>query len=1526
MQARGSAKDIYALTPMQEGMFFHTLKETSSTVYITQVSYRLNGTVDASRVAQSLATLVQRHDILRTAFVQEGLNQPYQVVLNERDLDFTYLDFSAHGLADAEQQMKAYTEQDRSKPFRLDRDVLMRVAVIRLADNVYEFVWTYHHILMDGWCVSVLVTEFYQLYNSLQTGLPHQLPDPIPYGTYVRWFEKKDKREAQAYWKQYITGVSQVTRLPETGRANRQLAYENDDYYFRLSPDQVRSLTVLAARTRVTINSVVQTIWGVLMAKYNDNRDAIFGTVVSGRPAHIDGVECIVGLFINAVPVRVQYGADTRFVELLKAVQQDAIDSEPNHYFPLADIQANSAIKQNLVNHIFVFENYPISNLLAEISGQGDSAQANWEVTSAEGFARTNYDFNVNVAPTGDEIMFRFDWNKHLFDRAVVVRLASQYQYLVDQVIGNEQTLVDALSLLDPTEEQRLLTLATGPAEHYTMLDTIAQVIAQQVALHPDKTALIYNATRLSYRELNELADRLACHLQTNLNLQPNSYVGVMLDRSAETVISLLAVQKAGGIYVPIDPNYPDERIAFMLADTGANVLITQSSYLFKAGDFGGQFFATDLEMDMLSADTTVTPVNQELAYVIYTSGSTGKPKGVLIYQESIIDRILYHNAYLPVTADDVVLQFASPGFDASMVEILMALFAGATVVIADTTIRQNLALLADTIEQQRVTVAILPPAYLKILDKHPLPSLRKLISTGEAAQLDESLFYAETKDFFNGYGPTEACIGASFHRIDTRRNADYRTNGIPIGQPFANTTILLVDSQRRLVPQGITAEICVTGKGLSAGYLNQPVLTAQAFLPNPYARNEQETVLYYTGDLGRWNAAGELEYAGRRDEQVQLNGMRVEMGEIESLLRQQDGIQQAAVTAQPDDAGQLYLIAYVVSAAPVTVGSLRASLGRFLPAHMLPSWVIRLDEMPLSSNGKVNKKALPLVDLTELQKMAQYESPVGDTEERLATIWQRVLDRADIGVLDNFFQIGGQSLKATQIVSRIFKEFKAKVELNDLFSNPTIRSLAAVIAQKQPADYQKLTPASPQPHYPLSSAQKRLWMLDQFAGTQAAYNVPGSYWLSGDLNVAAFEQSFYQLIQRHESLRTRFIIAQGEPAQQIVAADACGFVFEYDDLQLAHDQQAQLESLARQYAEWPFDLQTGPLLKAKLIRTKGDTYLFLLTMHHIISDGWSIEVLVRDVFTFYRANCAGTSAALAQLAIHYKEYTLWQASQLTGAALDNHRNYWFKQFATPVPALGMPTDFPRPDHKRYQGDLISHTFPEEQVIQLKQLCQQEGITSFVALVALLNTLLCDWTGQTDIVLGSVISGRQLEQFEDQIGLYTNTIALRTCFDASDSFSNLLQQAKQTVLGAYQYQLYPFEQLAEELSQAGAASPASLFDIMITHQNLGSSALQTQTDTGDVRIEPGPAKASTSRMDLIFGFVEYDNHLNLTVEYDTDLLLDASIYMLIAKLDLLLAKAVSAPQTSIGGFDLQDAIEERFALPTALADFDIDLF
>lgn len=1526
MQARGSAKDIYVLTPMQEGMFFHTLKDPDASVYVTQVAYRLKGVVDASRVASSLATLVQRHDILRTAFVQEGLTQPYQVVLKERELDFSYLDFSACVLADAEQQVNDYKKQDRGRCFKLDRDRLMRVAVIRLADDSYEFVWTYHHILMDGWCVSVLVTEFYQIYRSLQTGVPHQLPEPIPYGTYVRWFEKRDKQVARDYWKQYMAGVSQVTQLPGNGWTNRQPGYDHEDYCFTLGPDQVRRLTALASRSRVTMNSVLQTIWGVLMAKYNDSRDAIFGTVVSGRPAHIEGVDRIVGLFINAVPVRVRYGADTRFAELLKAVQQDAIDSEPNHYFPLADIQADTAVKQNLISHIFVFENHPVSNLLNETASHNDTPAANWTVTAADGFAQTNYDFNVNVSPAGAEMLFRFDWNKNLFDRAVLVQLAGHYQYLVDQILGDEQVVVDKLALLDNAGEQHLLRLATGSVTPYTTHTTIAQLVAEQALRHPNKTALVHNASRLSYRELNDLSDRLAYHLQTALHLPPNGYVGVMLDRSANTLISLLAIQKAGGTYVPIDSDYPNERIAFMLADTGAAVLITQAAYLPKTSGFTGRIFTVDAGMDELTSNRDYRPLTQELAYVIYTSGTTGTPKGVLIRQESIIDRILYHNDYLPVTTDDVVLQFASSGFDASLVEMLMALFAGATVVIADATIRRNLTLLADTIQEQRVTVAILPPAYLKILDKHPLPSLRKLISTGEAAQLDESLFYAETKDFFNGYGPTETCIGASFHRIDTSRKASYRTNGIPIGRPFANTTILLVDSQQQLVPQGVTAEICVTGKGLSVGYLNQPTLTARAFRSNPYARNKSETTLYHTGDLGRWNAAGELEYMGRRDEQVQINGMRVELGEIESLLRQQDGIQQASVTAQPDNAGQLYLIAYVVSLLPLSVESIRACLGRFLPAHMLPSWVIRVDELPLSSNGKVNKKALPPVDLTELHNMTKYESPVGDTEQRLAAIWQRVLDRADVGVLDNFFQIGGQSLKATQIVSRIFKEFKAKIELNDLFTCPTIRTLAAVIDQKQPADYQKLIPIPPQAHYPLSSAQKRLWMLDQFAGTQAAYNVPGTYWLSGDLNVAALERSFYQLIQRHESLRTRFVITQGEPTQQIVSADECGFTFDYDDLRFIDDQKGRLETLVKQYAEWPFDLQLGPLLKAQLVRIGTDTYLFLLTMHHIISDGWSMEVLVRDVFAFYNANCTGIDASLAPLTIHYKEYTDWQTRQLTGKALEMHRKYWLGQFESPVPARFLPTDFFRPEHKRYQGALLSRTFPEEQVIQLRDLCRQEGVTSFMALVALLNTLLHDWTGQTDIVLGSVISGRQLEQLEDQIGLYTNTIALRTRFETRDSFIDLLQAAKQTVLGAYQYQLYPFEQLAEELSQSNPAGSASLFDVMVTHQHLGSSAMQAQVDTGGLRIEAGPSGASTSRMDLIFSFVEHDDHLNLTVEFDTDLFLDASVCMLMEKMELLLTKAVASPETIVGDFALQDALEKRFALPSEFADFDIDLF
>lgn len=1521
MQTRSKTKDIYSLSPMQEGMFFHSMKEPDSTVYFTQVSYRLKGILDPETVRQSFMVLVQRHDILRTAFVREGLNQVYQVVLTERVFDFKFLDGT--DTDNAETLAREYKNTDKSTPFRLDKDALMRLAIIKVDSDVFEFVWSYHHILLDGWCVSVLSNEFYEVYNSIIENREPNLLEPIQYGKYIKWLEKQDKKVSSSYWNNYLKGITKVSSIPSLSLNTLQDGnYQNDDLLFSLDKEAVTKLQKIASKHYSTMSNVLQTLWGIMLAKYNDSNQAVFGAVVSGRPAVIDGVERIMGLFINAIPVRVDFDKKDSFIDLLKKIQDNALSGESHHYFPLAEIQAHTALKQNLIDHIFVFENYPVNNLLKATVGTDAKVQkSQWEVVGYEGFAQTNYNFNVNIAPIGEELFFRFDWNKNVYSREIIVNLSEHFKNLVRQIIIDENSLIQDLHLLTEQEKTTILTQSTGITKSFTASKTIADLFRKIALENTKKVALVDNDNQWTYGELDKVTNDLAYYLQTDLAVKPNDFVAVLHERSALAVICFIAIQKAGGVYVPIDTKNPQERIEFILENTRAKALLTQSDFLFNVGNYSGNIFATDLQLDIILTDKKAEIVNQELAYIIHTSGTTGIPKGVLIRQASIIDRILFHNEYLGLNADDVVLQFASNSFDASLVEILMAFFAGGTLIVAADSLKHNLPLLAETIETEKVSVAILPPAYLKIFDKNPLTSLRTIISTGEAAKVDESLFYAQTKQFYNGYGPTETCIGATFHKIDLNLKQQYQKRGVPIGKPFYNTTVLVLNSAMEIVPAGVIGEIYVSGIGLSVGYLNQPDLTIEKFVKNPYARNQSEMWLYRTGDLGLWNHDNEIEYLGRIDEQVQLNGIRVEIAEIEKNLLQHPSILNTAVVAQRDDEENTYLIAYVVADNVLTINEIRAFLAKKLPYHMLPNWVVSLREIPVTNNGKIDRKQLPIVDKKELKKLVEYVAPTNEIERTLVSIWEKVLDRTEIGIIDNFFQVGGQSLKATQVVSRIYKELKVKVELNELFSNTTIQELAVLVQSKKTVENTIIEALPPQPTYPLSFAQKRLWIIDQFTESKTIYNVPNVYEFEGSLDFQRFSQSFNQLIGRHESLRTAFKIVDGEPVQEIIFAENVVFEVLFEDISTTSQKEQIINTQIETFKNYEFDLSVAPLFVAKLLKFDSQKYVFLLTLHHIISDGWSMEVMIRDILAFYNQ----VDSQLKPLRIHYKDYAHWQNQLLAADNESKLKNYWLQQFHNPV-ALQLPTDYQHLSKRNYGGNTQNQTFSEEAVEKLHLLCQQEGVSSYMMLVAIVDILLYDYSKQTDITLGTVVTGRQNEDLEEQIGLYTNTVALRTKFTTSDTFTKVLNNVKKVVLGAFEHQNYPFEKLVEDLNLETSKGKSPLFDVMLTHQNIGSVMLSAQSEITDLKITPRSVKLDTSRFDLIFGFVEVGNHLNLTIEYSTELFKDSFIAAMFEKVKLLLDIIAEKPQVIVAELNLNDSLMDSFQSTETISDFDIDFF
>jgi len=1474
---------------MQESMLDSVLDADQNQTYFRQEAYQIDGDLQPRLVEAALGILVGRHDSLRTVFSRKKEDRWLQVVLTEWPAGFYYEDLRGRGNpSERNAYVALYKTLDRKKGFDT-KESLLRVAVLQLADQRFELIWSYHHAIIDGWSIALLMNEYVAVYTSLVNGVAANLPEPVQYGTYINWLNAQDRTESGHFWQQYLADYTSATGLPKVnGPAGPHPGFSQ--VAFTIPASQVTSLTSLARRSQTTFSVLIQAIWGVLLSKLNNTRDTTFGLVISGRPPMIEGVSQVVGLFINTIPVRLRYDANTTLAGLLETIQADAFDREAHEYCSPAEIKAQSELKQHLFEHILSFGNFPTG---------ADNATHVFSVVDADYAALTDYDFNINVTP-GRETRVSFDFNPSVYEPFLIAGLTEQFQYLIGQVLSDETVRIDALSVVTPPEKTRLMGLNPAPCSFSTH-KTLTSQFAETAARFADKTALIHGTQHLTYGQLDQKSNQLARYL-IQLGVKPQDYVAVMADRSVLTVISLLAIQKAGAVYVPIDVDLPTARINYILGDTQTNILITDRTQPHLSAHVE-QVIYPEKQLIVGVNPTNGLPLMSQatdLAYVIYTSGTTGTPKGVLIKHESIVDRVLYHTDCLPVTSGDTILQFSSVSFDASLVEILMALLAGGTLVIADNTMKHNPALLLETINEAGITVAILPPAYLQAFDGQPLGSLRKLISTGEAASLAVSVNYAATLDFFNGYGPTEACVGATFYRVDAAKAATYtRQGGIPIGLPFANTAVYVLNEQLDLMPVGHVGEICVAGIGLSVGYLNQPELTKQKFVLNPYAIGETDTTLYKTGDLGRWNNDGILEFIGRKDDQIQVRGIRVEPAEIEAVLTRHDAIKSTLLSIRQTETGP-QLIAYIVADRPVGIAALRDFAARWLPTYMLPTHVVRLEAFPLTINGKVDRRQLPVPDSfdDELQ-----EGPVGPVEQELATIWMTILDKAGISRHANFFEVGGHSLKATRLISRIYREMGVKLALNDVFLHPTLAQMADLVGQTGTTGYERIQPCPEQKLYALSHAQKGVWLAHQHEAAQRAYNVMAAYWLNGDLNIDALTQALAHTVRRHESLRTQFTTDEGMPMQRIIPADDPRFgLVQYDFSTLTDSREKALRQLDAQL-NLPFDLENDSLIKVTLIQTSPGQYLFTLMMHHIICDAWSKDVLTRDIILLYNAFSAGQPVSLAPLPIHYKDFAAWQQRNF---ALDQNRDraYWTGKLAN----LGEPTallaDYPRPKTQSYAGAVAFIAVDSALAHRLRQLGQETGTSLFIIGVAAVYTLLHHYTGQEDLLVGTTVAGRDHDSLDEQIGFYINTLALRTLLSPADTFETLLNRTRETTLNAYRHQHYPFDLLVADAKRD--SHRRSLFNVLVELINVARDTDKFPDMTG-LTVTPQDQETHFSKHELAVRLFDNGDQLAMSLEYNADLFAPETITRFGEQLTTLLDAVATNPAAPLTDFALADA-------------------
>ncbi|WP_068503153.1 non-ribosomal peptide synthetase [Paenibacillus kribbensis] len=1048
---KDQVQDIYYLSPMQEGMLFHTLLHAGQSFYIEQIEMDIKGSFQTDLLERSMNIVIERYDVFRTVFLHEKMKRPLQVVLKERRYRIEETDLSQLPPERWKQTIEEYKRQDKERGFDLSKDIPMRTAVFKTGPDTYTWIWSYHHIILDGWCFGIVAQELFNVYAALLQNKPYNLRPAKPYKEYIEWLEKRDKTKSLTFWDNYTAGYEGQTTFAEQRHKGQGRAYEPAELLFRLTTEQTRSLTELTRKWSVTLSTAIQAAWSILVGRYQRSNDIMFGTVVSGRPAEIAGIESMVGLFINVVPKRVVLTNEMTVSDLLTAIQEQTLLAEPHQYVPLYDIQSRAA-QPDLIDHVIVFENYP----LQENGGKKEENDLGFTTSTTEVFEQSNYDLNVMASP-GDEMLLKFAYNASVFDLSFIERLKDQLTFVIVQMILNPDMKLGNMEVV--TEEERRLLLSFNPEEPQNRERmTLPQRFEFRAKETPNQIALVAGTVTLTYAELNDAANRLAWRLR-QCGIGRGSIVGLLAYRSVETVVGILAVLKAGGAYMPMDPAYPEERIRYMLEDSAAQLLLLhretdsladasgyngQRLYLDEAGmkGEGADIFATGDEPDGHWTTTCeITP--DDIAYVMYTSGTTGNPKGNLTTHDNIT-RVAHRTNYIDIAASDTLLSLSNYAFDGFTFDLFGALLNGAKLIIAANETILNVGKLMQTIKDEGVTVMFVTTALFNVLvdsGSEWMKGVRKVLFGGERSSVRHvrrALAAMGPGRIIHVYGPTETTVFATFYPVDEVPE-DAAT--VPIGRPLNQTDAYIVGPSGQLQPLEAVGELWIGGDGVAQGYLNRSELTAGKFVPHPFLQGRR---CYRSGDLARWLPGGDIEFVGRVDDQVKIRGHRIELGEIEAMLQRHPLVKEAVVLAVRSDEGETFLCAYVVphQAEQVLPEQLRSHLASRLPSYMVPASCMLLERLPLTSNGKVNRRLLPAAE--RRSPAAEAMPPRTEMEAALVSLWSEVLGVAQIGIHDNFFAAGGHSLKAMALCGRMLKELDLDVPVGLLFSKPTIADLAA--------------------------------------------------------------------------------------------------------------------------------------------------------------------------------------------------------------------------------------------------------------------------------------------------------------------------------------------------------------------------------------------------------------------------------------------------------------------------------------------------
>ncbi|MER7491262.1 non-ribosomal peptide synthase/polyketide synthase [Streptomyces pharetrae] len=1513
-------EDVLPLTPLQEGMLFHRLVGGPDDVYVDQAGLLLDGVADPHAFAVAWQRVTDRTPALRTCVVWEDVPVPLQVVRRDVRVPVTHLDWRDLDEAERAERLARLRADDLARGIDLAAAPLMRLTLVRLPEARLHLLWTSHHLLLDGWSLAQVLTEVCEEYAALTAGAEPRPPLRRPFGDYVRWLAEQDPDAARAHWQGVLAGFAEPTPLP----ADRPLreAHETrsaDVCTAGLDEEASARLARAAREAGLTLNTVVQGAWALLLARYAAQDDVVFGTTVSGRPDDLPGVESMVGMFINTVPTRVRVDAARPAGAWLRELQDVQAESRRFAAVSLAELTQLSDVPSGspLFHSMVAFENYPFDE--ARTAGSGIRLAG---VTSRDA---TNYPL-VLRAYHGERLGFDLAYDPALFDAATVRALAGRLCLLLTELADGTDRPLRTLAWTTAGERRRMLTDWNG-TESGRPGETLVDLFEAQAARAPGAIAVTCGTEHLDYAALDARAGRLA-HRLAGLGAGPERFVALALPRSTDQVVAILAVLKTGAAYLPIDPNSPADRIAHLLADAAPVTLVTTTGTAARADDTGVPVLLLDdpeVTADLARRPATGPaparrPLPESPAYAIYTSGSTGRPKGVVIPHANVVRLFTRTRPWFGFGPDDVWTLFHSYAFDFSVWELWGPLLhGGRLVVVPDETARSPedfLRLLAD----ERVTVLNQTPSAFYPLVRadaeHPETgahlALRTVIFGGEALDVGRLAGWwarhpAAAPRLVNMYGITETTVHVTHAPLDPATAAGGPAS--PIGVAIPDLRVYVLDEYLAPVPPGATGELYVAGEGLARGYLGRPGLTATRFLADPFGPAGSR--MYRTGDRAKWRPDGTLEYLGRADAQVKIRGYRIEPGEIEAALHTHPGVADATVGVFEDTSGTRRLVAHVVGSdgASPPAAELRAHLERLLPAHMVPAAYVPMDALPLTVNGKLDRRALPAPTADGYAADTDRTAPRTPSERAVAAAWADVLGVDEVHAGDDFFALGGDSILAVRVTARLRAAFGPDVSPRLLFTRRTVSALAAELGEPAgdaSAPRADAIPATaPQTPAPLSYAQQRLWFLDRFEPGSTEYTTLSVLRLRGPLDEQALRTALDGLVARHEALRTTFAEQDGQPWQLVRPPHPVDLVA--DDLTTAPDPRAALEELLEREAATPFDLAAGPLLRARLARTAADEHVLALAVHHIVTDGWSLGVLGRDLGELYAAAHERRRPELPELPVRYADHAAWQRARTEQA--ERQLAHW-REKLDGVPPLELPTDRPRPAVRTRDGALVTFALPAELTDRLRERGREADATLYMTLLTACTVLLSRWADQDDFAVGTVTAGRERPELHDVVGMFVNTLVLRNQVRPGMSFRALLEQVRGTVLDAFAHQDVPFERLVDALQPERDTSRTPLFQVMVALHNLGAEAPALP----GLDAEPVLPPVRHATFDLAFDFVEADGGVTGHLEYNTGLFDEDTVRRLSDRLRLLLEAAVRDPDRDVRALELMTADERRRVL------------